>query len=132
MAKVAEGPQVADNGKILEVPKQLPLECCPLLANWFMPVLATPLRDALESTPKPVCGSLLLHHPISLAGHGPIVGEAQSTSKSSGDVKHSHFGRNRARVPAKLAAAEIATGVDGADKRVGPFRLWVTRGGAKD
>jgi hypothetical protein len=53
MAKVAERPQVADEGKIPEVPQQLPLECCPLLTNRFMPVLAAPLRDALERAPKP-------------------------------------------------------------------------------
>src|SRR5580704_17226269 len=77
MTKVAERSQVADNGKIPEVPQQLPLECRPLLANWFMPVLPAPFRDELESSPKTACGSLLLHHPESLAGHGPIVGEAQ-------------------------------------------------------
>jgi len=77
MAKVAERPQVADNGKIPEVPQQLPLECRPLLANWFMPVSAAPLSDAFESAPEAVRGGLLLHHPKSLAGRGPIVGEAQ-------------------------------------------------------
>jgi hypothetical protein len=41
VAKVAERSQVADDGKIPEVPRQLALECCPLLANWFMPLSAT-------------------------------------------------------------------------------------------
>src|ERR1700719_4319121 len=48
-----------------------------LLANWFMSVLATPLRDTLERSPKAVCRGLLLHHPISFAGHGPVMSEAQ-------------------------------------------------------
>jgi hypothetical protein len=56
MAKVAERSQVAGDSKISEVPQQLALECCPLLANWFMSVLATPVRDALESAPKAVRG----------------------------------------------------------------------------
>src|SRR5215831_17908073 len=77
MAKVAECSQVADKGEVPEVPQQLAPECCPLLANWFMPILLTPFRDALESAPKAVGGGLLLHHPKSLAGHGPVVSEAQ-------------------------------------------------------
>ena len=35
------------------------------------------LRDALESAPKAVGGGLLLHHPVSLAGHGPVMSEAE-------------------------------------------------------
>ena len=56
MVKVAERPQVADHGEVSEVPQQLAPECYPLLADWFMPVLLTPFRDALESAPKAVRG----------------------------------------------------------------------------
>jgi hypothetical protein len=49
----------------------------PLLANCFMPVSATPFRDALESAPKAVRGSLLLYDPKSLAGHGPCTLDRQ-------------------------------------------------------
>src|ERR1700747_3631521 len=77
MAKVAERSQVARNGKIPEVPQELAPECCPLVANWFMPIYLTPFRDALESAPKAIRGGLLFHHPKSLAGHGPVVSEAE-------------------------------------------------------
>ena len=77
MAKVAQRLGVSGYAEIPKVPQQLPPECHPLLANWFMPVLATPIRNVFESAPKAVCGGLLLHHPKSLAGPGPIVGEAQ-------------------------------------------------------
>jgi len=42
-----------------------------------MPMKATPIRDALETAPEPGRGGLLLHHPMPLAGLGPVVGEAQ-------------------------------------------------------
>ena len=82
MAKIAERPQVADDGKVPKVPQQFAPKRCPLLWNWFMPVLPTPFRDALESAPKAVCGSLLLHHPKSLAGHGPVMGETQQVESA--------------------------------------------------
>src|SRR6516165_10955781 len=77
MAKVAKRSQVADDSEVPEVAQQLTPKCCPLLANRCMPVMAAPFRDAPECPPKAVCCSLLLYHPISLAGHGPVVGEAQ-------------------------------------------------------
>ena len=40
------------NAEIPKVPQQLPPECCPLVANRFMPMLPTPIRDALESRRK--------------------------------------------------------------------------------
>jgi len=77
MAKVAERSQVADDGEVPQMPQQLASECHPLLTHWFMPVLLTPLRDALERAPEAVCGGLLLHHPESLAGYRPVMSEAQ-------------------------------------------------------
>src|SRR2546430_15391555 len=49
-----------------------------------MPVSAAPVRDALESAPKAVCRGLLLHHPVSLARHGPVVSKAQSVGPRAG------------------------------------------------
>jgi hypothetical protein len=71
--EIAERSQVADDGEVPEVPQQHARGCCPLLRNWFMPVLPAPFRDALESPPKAVRSSLLLHHPKSLAGDGPVM-----------------------------------------------------------
>src|SRR5579864_6309414 len=42
LSELAERPQVADDGEVLEVPQQLPRECCPLFANRFMAVTPTP------------------------------------------------------------------------------------------
>ena len=68
---------VSGDTEIPKVPEQFPPECCPLLANWFMPMVPTPDRDTLESAPKAVGSGFLLHYPVPIAGLGPIVGEAQ-------------------------------------------------------
>src|SRR5208283_1163783 len=68
---------VSGDTEVPKVPQQLPLECGPLVANRFVPIAPTPIRDALERAPEPIRGGLLLHHPVSLAGLGPVVGEAQ-------------------------------------------------------
>src|SRR4029077_19757596 len=77
VSEVVECPVVSGDTEIPKVPQQLPLECCPLLANRLMPIPPTPIRDALERAPEAVRCGLLLHHPVSLAGHGPVVGEPQ-------------------------------------------------------
>lgn len=74
--KVAERSEISGDTEIDKVPRQ-PLECRPLLANRPVPILPTPIRDALESAPKAVRRRLLLHHPVPLAGPDPAVGEAQ-------------------------------------------------------
>ena len=39
--------------------------------------ISAPLRDAPESAPEAVSSGLLLYHPVSLTGLGPVMGEAQ-------------------------------------------------------
>src|SRR5215472_18519010 len=77
VAEVAQRPEVSGDTEIRKVPQQLPPQCCPLLRNRFVPVSLTPVCDTLESAPETVRRGLLLHHPISVAGHGPVVSEAQ-------------------------------------------------------
>ncbi len=76
VTEVAERPEVSGDAEMLNVPEQLPPQCCPLLANWFIPMLPTPVSDALERAAKAIRSGLLLHHPKFLAGVGPVVSEA--------------------------------------------------------
>ena len=75
--KLVKRPEVSGDTEIPKVPQQFPLECCPLLANWCMPVRRHQSATPLSARRKPVRGGLLLHHPVSLAGPGPVVGEPQ-------------------------------------------------------
>ena len=99
-AKAAQRPEVSGDTKIPKVPQQLPLECCPLLANRFMPVSPTPVRDALESPPEAVSRRLLLHHPVSLAGLRPVMGEPQQV-KGAGPGVHIAVIRRRQAPPVR-------------------------------
>jgi len=43
---------------------------------------------APESSPKAVCGGLLLHHPVSLAGLGPVVCEGPAGRRCRAGSRH--------------------------------------------
>src|SRR6202035_1182391 len=73
---------VSGDTEIPKVPQQLPLECDPLLAYRLMPITPAPVGHALERTPEAVLRGLLLHHPVPLAGLGPVVREAQQVERA--------------------------------------------------
>jgi hypothetical protein len=85
-AEANQGVAVSGDTEIRKVPSQLLLKCQPLVANWLMPMLPTPIGDTLESTSKAVRCGFLLHHPMSSARHGPIMGEAQQVERARPDA----------------------------------------------
>jgi hypothetical protein len=95
LSELAERPQVADDGEVPEMPQQLPRECCQLFANRLMAVTPTPIRDAPEATPEGVRSGLLLHHPVSLAGHRPVMGEPQQVEGPGPGPRLAVVGRRR-------------------------------------
>src|SRR5215468_1500466 len=76
-----EGPQVPDDAVVRVVTEQLSLECLPLLAHRLVPVGLAPSGDVLDGSSNAIGGSLLLHHPMPLAGHGKVVGEPKEVER---------------------------------------------------
>jgi len=78
---VAEQPQVTNDAAVHEVSEQLPLERLPLLVHRPVPVDLAPYGGVLDGSSKTVGSSLLLHHPVPLAGHVPVMGETQQVER---------------------------------------------------
>src|SRR5215471_21121900 len=79
---------ISGETEIPVVPEQLPPKCNPLFAHRLMPLIPAPVSDALECPLEAVSRSLLLHHPVSLAGFRPVVSKAQQVEATGPTERH--------------------------------------------